>query len=60
MHTAQSRLLFAEDICLLLHIFIPLHSAVQIISFGEISTFIGKKAEIVLLQQIVKDFILNH
>lgn len=60
MHTAQSRFLFEKDIRLLLHIFIALHSTVQIISFGEISTFIGKKAEIVLLQQILKDFILNH
>lgn len=60
MHIAQSRFLFEKDICLLLHIFIPLHSAVQIISFGEVSTFMGKKAEIVLLLQILKDFILNH
>lgn len=59
-HIAQCRFLFEKDICLLLHIFFPLHSTVQIISFGEISTFVGKKAEIVLLQQILKDIILNH
>lgn len=59
VHIAQSRLLFEKDICLLLHIFIPLHSTVQIIFFGEISTFIGK-IEILLLQQTLKDIILNH
>lgn len=60
MHIAQSRFLLEKAISLLLHIFIPLLSTVQIISCGEISTFIGKKAEIVLLQQILKDIILNH
>lgn len=60
LHIVKSRFLFEKIVCVQLHIFILLHSTVQIISFGKISTFIEKKAEILLLKQILKDIILNH